>query len=659
MLGLIDLVADPGDVAPWSGPQLRMPSTRARPARVVLVLVLALAWLLGAAMPGSASAAAGTDAAVELAQTYAPVPVIDAQTKACGPGEAYRPTVVNLVLGNSQVVLRDTQGKVVDRAPTARELSNAPDSDYLDLPGDPINPGCGYEKQFRNWYGDRKPSVYAHVATDSEHPGKLAVQYWFYYTFNDFTDLHESDWEMAQVDFDAPTPEQALTTGPYQVDLAQHAGGERGPWTDDPKLSKQGTHPLTYVATGSHADYFQRDLYLGKGGTAIFGCDDTRDNTTRLHPQVVVLPDTPVPANSDFAWLNFRGRWGQKEPGINNGPYGPAGHDVWLHPITWADSLRTSSVTVPSGQVVGLSVTSFFCSATSDATAAFNWGSLHPAVFIGLIALVAVGLFGAMRRTTWAPPDPEPLRRVRGGGQILRSARRIYGAHLRTFIGIGLIFIPISALAGAVQWVLFHVTGIEHFVALDGRGGVGTAFLALLIGTGAAAIAAAAVTAAVSAALNQIDQGRRVTALQAYALAGRELKPLSRATIFELLVLVVLTITVIGIPFAIWGFVRTSFFAQVCVFERRPAWASLAGSARLTRGRWWRTFGFTALVDVLAIMSGPILGVILLLLTSQSLTFINLTGSIVYALTVPMAAIALTLYWFDLQIRPAPSRSRR
>jgi hypothetical protein len=58
------------------------------------------------------------------------------------------------------------------------------------------------------------------------------------------------------------------------------------------------------------------------------------------------------------------------------------------------------------------------------------------------------------------------------------------------------------------------------------------------------------------------------------------------------------------------------------------------------------------------VASSSILGVILLLLTSQSLTFINLTGSIVYALTVPMAAIALTLYWFDLQIRPAPSRSR-
>src|SRR3984957_19580667 len=212
-----------------------MPSSRTFPAAVGLVL--ALAWLLCAAGLGSASAAAETGSGAKLAQTYAPVPVIDAQTKACGPGEAYRPTVVDLVLGKSQVVLRDTQGKVVDHAPTARELSSAPDSDYLDLPGNPINPGCGYERQFRKWYDDRKPSVYAHVATDSEHSGKLAVQYWFYYTFNDFTDKHESDWEMAQIDFAASTAAAALRVAPYEVDLSQHAGGERSGWTDT-KLQK-------------------------------------------------------------------------------------------------------------------------------------------------------------------------------------------------------------------------------------------------------------------------------------------------------------------------------------------------------------------------------------------------------------------------------------
>jgi hypothetical protein len=130
------------------------------------------------------------------------------------------------------VVLRDAHGGLVKRGPTAADLWGLPDGYYIDLPGDPINPGCGYEQQFRNWNDGRQPSVYAHLATDRLHPGKLAVEYWFYYTFNDFTDKHESDWEMAQVDFDASNAAEALRTEPYEVDLSQHAGGERSGWTD-------------------------------------------------------------------------------------------------------------------------------------------------------------------------------------------------------------------------------------------------------------------------------------------------------------------------------------------------------------------------------------------------------------------------------------------
>jgi hypothetical protein len=69
------------------------------------------------------------------------------------------------------------------------------------------------------------------------------------------------------------------------------------------------------------------------------------------------------------------------------------------------------------------------------------------------------------------------------------------------------------------------------------------------------------------------------------------------------------------------------------------------------RGRWWRTFGFTALVDVVAVLSGPLLGVGLLLVTDKWLNFINIASSVVYTLTVPYAAIALTLYYFDLEAR--------
>ncbi len=80
--------------------------------------------------------------------------------------------------------------------------------------------------------------------------------------------------------------------------------------------------------------------------------------------------------------------------------------------------------------------------------------------------------------------------------------------------------------------------------------------------------------------------------------------------------------------------------------------------AVLTRRRWWRTFGFTALVNIIAIVSGPLLGVLILLLTPGSPTLIDLIGSIVYTLVVPYAAIALTHYYFDVQTRPAPAAPR-
>jgi hypothetical protein len=600
----------------------------------------------------SGRAAADTSAATTLADRYSPVIGLEPQLKLCGPGNAYRPTTVEILFGNPEVVLRNSDRRIVKRGPTAKDLSDAPAGDYLDFGGNALRPGCFYEKQFKRWFGDRKPTVYAHIATDSEHPGRLAVQYWFFYTFNDFTNKHEGDWEMAQVNFDAATPEQALKTGPYQVDYAQHAGGERTAWEGDPKLTKDGTHPIEYVVTGANAGFFERKLYLGKGGTAVFGCEDTRSNTDKFPLQTVVVPDTPVAGDSQFAWLNFQGRWGQLQPSVNNGPLGPANpaREVWTHPITWSEGLRTSSMTVPGGRVLGLSVTSFFCGAVNHASSALIWALVHPAPFFVLVGLVVVAGLGTARRSRWRPVDPRPIRRSRGGGQILGAARRLYRANARTFIGIGAVFIPVAVLASAVQWVLFHLTGLSDFIALDGRRGAITALLALLIGDIGGAFAAAAVTGAVSAALNELDAGRPVTARAAYALAGRNGRSLAGATAVQFVLMVVLVLTVVGIPFAVYYFIRTSLFAQKCVLEEESAIDSLRASAQLTRRHWWRTFGFTTLVNVIAILSGPLLGVLILLLTSQSLTFIDITGSIVYTLVVPYAAIALTLYYFDLQI---------
>jgi hypothetical protein len=282
---------------------------------------------------------------------------------------------------------------------------------------------------------------------------------------------------------------------------------------------------------------------------------------------------------------------------------------------------------------------------------ALTWGLVHPFPFLAAVLLVLAAVGWQAWRTHWRPPAPRPLRRPRAGGQILRASGRVYRDHLLTFVGIGAIFIPIAVVEAAFQWLLFHLKPLAAFVSLDGPRGVATVVLALLIGAAGGIAASAAVTAAVAAALDEIETERYVTARRAFARAWRHALAIALATAWQVLRSLLLILTVVGIPLAVYRFMATSLFAQASVLEDRTARDALQASAELTRGRWWRTFAFTIIVNTVAILSGPLLGVGILLLTSSSLTFIDITGSLIYALTVPLAATALTLYYFDLDAR--------
>ena len=85
---------------------------------------------------------------------------------------------------------------------------------HLDFPGDALDPGCTYERWARRLTAGSAPAVYAHVATEPGTPGKLALQYWLFYAFNDFNNLHEGDWEMIQLVFDAGDAREALAQEP-------------------------------------------------------------------------------------------------------------------------------------------------------------------------------------------------------------------------------------------------------------------------------------------------------------------------------------------------------------------------------------------------------------------------------------------------------------
>ena len=124
------------------------------------------------------------------------------------------------------------------------------------------------------------PTVYAHVVSDRLHPGQLALQYWLFYAYNDWNNLHEGDWEMIQLVFDAGNAHDALMTRADECRL-QPARRCRARGLELRKLERVGgTHPVVYPAAGSHANFYDEDSSSAAPPSQGVGCDDTTGRTT-------------------------------------------------------------------------------------------------------------------------------------------------------------------------------------------------------------------------------------------------------------------------------------------------------------------------------------------------------------------------------------------
>ena len=155
------------------------------------------------------------------------------------------------------------------------------------------------------------------------YPGKLALQYWFFYPFNDFNNTHEGDWEMTQLVFDAADATEALKQDPAKIGYSSHEGAEGAAWGDEKLEIVDGTHPVVYPAAGSHANKFTSALYLGSSADAGVGCDNTVGPHRELTPVVQTIPSDPAAAEAAFPWIAFEGRWGELQAAFFNGPTGP------------------------------------------------------------------------------------------------------------------------------------------------------------------------------------------------------------------------------------------------------------------------------------------------------------------------------------------------
>jgi hypothetical protein len=628
-----------------------------RRSRCVLLGLASLALLLAIPSAAAIAATGGGEgaAAQQLADRFAPITMLREQrdppcdTKA----EQYRPTSVDTVLGNPSVVLQrglpDGGLEDVERAPTAADIAGLSQDYYLNLRGEALGDTCVYARDFAKLVEEgRAPVVtYSHVAREAGHGG-FVMQYWFFWYFNQFNDLHEGDWEGMQISFGADGPQAALASGeePSEIIVFQHAGGERASWGDG-KVQKRGTHPVVYPAAGSHATFYDSAVYVqnGQNGSGL-GCDNTSKPLYELSPRPVMLPDQ-APTSGPFEWLSYEGRWGEREKSFNNGPTGPQTKTVWSEPFAWMAAQRTTSPRLPGGSIAGPQVTGAFCSVVASASELVNLDIKSRPAAIGTIAaiLLAIALFVGLTR--WGPIDLERLRARRSFGQIVRSARQLYGRHWLAMVAIGLTAIPIVGAATLLAGVFSSGGGVD-----DATGGSGFN-LALgdliesLARPAAAAVLASVVVAYVRLLVEAPEQARFGAA---WRTMGRRFWRVVGGQMLFVLGLLGLAITIVGLPFAAYKYVAWSFVKQEILFEEKGIREAFHGSADLVRGRWWHTLRTAGFLFLVSLVVGPVLS-FALIFTALPLIWVNFLGSLIFALLIPYVAIGETLLYFDLEAR--------
>ncbi len=588
----------------------------------------------------SATPASGVTAAEQaLADKYAPIAMLRTQPEDCSPvGEPYVPIPVEITLNNPDVTLRRRQAgessdPVLKTGPSAADLANLDPgfSYYLDLPGRSLDPGCVYEEWSRARAAELglEPSVYAYIATEPDRPGKLALQYWFHYAFDNFNNSHESDWEMIQLTFDADTVEQALGQEPSLLSYAQHSGGENANWGDDNVLMKDG-RLLSYPAEGSHASYYQDAIWLawGENGSG-FGCDQAQEELTEVPLRAIVIP-RDIDPNGPFAWALFEGRWGEYHPWQFNGPLSPNVGDKWLEPISWTDDLRAASYPVPHATTFGPGPSEFFCSLSTLGGTLAKRVQVAPQFILALIGLAVAALL----LTTF-------LTR-----RFLGRAIALYARNWPTFV---LSSVVLLAVAAATTWAR---NAIQHTVLADwlsgdpaGEGSVATFLDSGGVGLLLQFMLAGLVAPGVIAATAEIVSSRQTDYVRSLRRSSERIPTVLGALVYNYVIAGLLTLTIVLIPYALYRQVQWAYSPHAVVIDGASVRNSRKVSRDTIKGDWLRTLGMAVLVTLVAGIPGPVVGLALILLQVTPLEVAGYVSSVVFAIVYPVTIIASTLYY--------------
>ena len=201
-----------------------------------------------------------------------------------------------------------------------------------------------------------------------------------------------------------------------------------------------------------------------------------------------------------------------------------------------------------------------------------------------------------------------------------------------------------------LQAIVIRASSIAG-ISTDGESGGVLVFLVFVIGTALTLLGLSLVVAATARALVEIEHGRPIGPIGAYRLAFDRARPLFGAVVITVVAVSLLVSSVVLVPIAIWLAVRWALAVFAVELEGCSAIEALRRSRRLVRGHWLKVASLAVFGAALALVLGPLVGALLIVLTSAPLSTLNLVAGVVNAVTMPFVALTTAYVYFDARAR--------
>jgi|GEM_PF-2192164 len=238
----------------------------------------------------------------------------------------YIPMSVNNLINNSNKMpkLKTNGGEdellsdVIDKLGTYTD-ANA----YIDF--SPVWDGLLTSKETGYISLNPSPTVYEYGWYDAKKVYPYAVQYWFFYFYNDWTGDHAGDWETITLFFDSlGHPKEAAYSTHYEARKHFYCNLE---------IQNDFKHPHIFVSNGGHGSYAKAgDTNYGGGAF-----DNHYGDQNKIDPTLYTLKS--LMNQKPEHWINFKGRWGDKD----DSPRGPKYRtDATDDPVKWVGWLKGS-----------------------------------------------------------------------------------------------------------------------------------------------------------------------------------------------------------------------------------------------------------------------------------------------------------------------------